>query len=245
MLLDGTRVGRAWRGWHRRIVDDRSYKNFRVPGRRRIDVLRASVGFRSSRGPSAGTCKVEMQPPTRGFIHEVLAGEKGPRRDVVLLNAGASLFVGGEAASVARASNGPPRRSISVPRTKLEVMVAASHAGPNDALMGRSRHTEANRAEAAMTSTVTARTCLPQSLRQRGVGSTCGRACPARWGGASSRRASNLDRALQGRRCRDRRVNVIAECKRRSPSRGVLRADYDPAAIARRYEPAEPPRSPC
>jgi indole-3-glycerol phosphate synthase len=31
------------------------------------------------------------------------------------------------------------------------------------------------------------------------------------------------------------RLNVIAECKRRSPSRGVLRADYDPAAIALRY----------
>ena len=29
---------------------------------------------------------------------------------------------------------------------------------------------------------------------------------------------------------------VIAECKRRSPSRGVLRADYDPVAIARGYE---------
>ncbi len=33
-------------------------------------------------------------------------------------------------------------------------------------------------------------------------------------------------------------VNVIAECKRRSPSRGVLRADYDPVAIARGYEAA-------
>lgn len=31
------------------------------------------------------------------------------------------------------------------------------------------------------------------------------------------------------------RVNVIAECKRRSPSRGVLRAEYDPPAIARGY----------
>ncbi|MES1254119.1 MAG: indole-3-glycerol phosphate synthase TrpC [Acidobacteriota bacterium] len=31
---------------------------------------------------------------------------------------------------------------------------------------------------------------------------------------------------------------VIAECKRRSPSRGVLRRDYDPAAIARSYERA-------
>jgi len=34
------------------------------------------------------------------------------------------------------------------------------------------------------------------------------------------------------------RVNVIAECKRRSPSRGVLRADYDPVAIARSYADA-------
>jgi indole-3-glycerol phosphate synthase len=34
------------------------------------------------------------------------------------------------------------------------------------------------------------------------------------------------------------RVNVIAECKRRSPSRGVLRRDYAPAAIASSYERA-------
>ena len=33
-------------------------------------------------------------------------------------------------------------------------------------------------------------------------------------------------------------VRVIAECKRRSPSRGILRADYDPAAIARGYAEA-------
>jgi len=34
------------------------------------------------------------------------------------------------------------------------------------------------------------------------------------------------------------RVNVIAECKRRSPSRGVLRRAYDPAAIACGYAAA-------
>ena len=32
------------------------------------------------------------------------------------------------------------------------------------------------------------------------------------------------------------RVNVIAECKRRSPSKGVLAADYDPVRSARAYE---------
>jgi indole-3-glycerol phosphate synthase len=34
------------------------------------------------------------------------------------------------------------------------------------------------------------------------------------------------------------RVNVIAECKRRSPSRDVLRADYNPVEVARTYEQA-------
>jgi len=32
------------------------------------------------------------------------------------------------------------------------------------------------------------------------------------------------------------RINVIAECKRRSPSKGVLAADYDPVCIAASYE---------
>jgi indole-3-glycerol phosphate synthase len=31
------------------------------------------------------------------------------------------------------------------------------------------------------------------------------------------------------------RINVIAECKRRSPSRGILRPAYDPVALARGY----------
>ena len=63
------------------------------------------------------------------IISAVIAGEKGPRRDVVLLNAGASLFVGGAAASV---REGIERASQAIDsgaaRTKLDAMIAASRA---------------------------------------------------------------------------------------------------------------------
>jgi len=57
------------------------------------------------------------------------------------------------------------------------------------------------------------------------------RAAVARRADAVQRGARRLLTALS----RSERVNVIAECKRRSPSRGVLRADYDPVSIARSY----------
>ncbi len=57
---------------------------------------------------------------------------------------------------------------------------------------------------------------------------------PVSPGGTLDARGGRLLAAL----ARRDRVNVIAECKRRSPSRGVLRADYEPAAIARGYEEA-------
>ena len=45
-------------------------------------------------------------------------------------------------------------------------------------------------------------------------------------------RGSAFERALQA----GTSARVIAECKRRSPSRGVLAEQYDPVAIARQYE---------
>jgi indole-3-glycerol phosphate synthase len=56
-------------------------------------------------------------------------------------------------------------------------------------------------------------------------------------GTSASTPAAREGRFLEAIGRRDR-LNVIAECKRRSPSRGVLRADYDPAAIARDYAAA-------
>ena len=49
---------------------------------------------------------------------------------------------------------------------------------------------------------------------------------------AASPDGARFARAL----AREGRVNVIAECKRRSPSRGVLAAAYDPVALATQYE---------
>ena len=55
------------------------------------------------------------------------------------------------------------------------------------------------------------------------------------------RRASQVETRPGGfRRALEQQgsINVIAECKRRSPSRGVLRADYDPVEIALGYQQA-------
>jgi indole-3-glycerol phosphate synthase len=59
--------------------------------------------------------------------------------------------------------------------------------------------------------------------------------------GALARRADQAaprPGAFRNALCRADRVNIIAECKRRSPSRGVLRRDYLPATIAGGYEAA-------
>jgi indole-3-glycerol phosphate synthase len=45
-------------------------------------------------------------------------------------------------------------------------------------------------------------------------------------------------RDFAGALCRPGRINVIAELKKASPSAGLLRADFDPASLARGYEAA-------
>jgi anthranilate phosphoribosyltransferase len=63
------------------------------------------------------------------IVRAVIAGEQGPRRDVVLLNAGASLFVGAKASSVREGITLAAEAIDSgAARTKLNEMIAASKA---------------------------------------------------------------------------------------------------------------------
>ena len=62
------------------------------------------------------------------ILREIFAGEKGPRRDVVVLNAAVALFIGGKAASVAegiaRAAHAIDSGAV---RATLDAMIVASH----------------------------------------------------------------------------------------------------------------------
>jgi anthranilate phosphoribosyltransferase len=82
------------------------------------------------------------------IVREILAGETGPRRDVVLLNAGASLFVGGKAASVrdgiARAAEAIDSGAA---RAKLDSMISASRQSEAPAEDRKAIHAAPRRAD--------------------------------------------------------------------------------------------------
>ena len=84
--------------------------------------------FGIAEGRRAAICRAATPPPTPRSFATCSREQKGPRRDVVLLNAGASLFVGGKAGVGARrhrARRG--RRSIRARRARtLDAMIAAS-----------------------------------------------------------------------------------------------------------------------
>ena len=155
------------------------------------------------------------------IARSVLPAPPGPARDIVLLNAGAALLIAG-ACDV-----GPGRHQEAARR------IDDGDARPpcSTGWWRRRRHDRM--------SGVRAGSARAPSSRPRGAPWRCARS------GEPGRRSSRRPRGREprGHAFRealgsDRSVNVIAECKRRSPSRGVLRRDYDPAAIAPQYAAA-------
>ncbi len=162
------------------------------------------------------------------IVRRVLEGQAGAPRDAVVLNAGAALFV---ADRVAVGARGHWRGGIG-DRLRRRAGDARDHgAGVEGRGCGMS---------------------APDLLRDDRRGdaadhrdAACAGAGRRRWNGVRWRASSRGDR-FEAALGMAGRVNVIAECKRRSPSRGVLAAHYDP--VVDRHDstkPAVPRRSRC
>ena len=79
--------------------------------------------------------RVDSPEESRAMLLRVLDDRPGPARDIVLLNAGAALYVAGVAASIAEGVE-RARQAVATgaARAKLQAYVAATHASPDPAV---------------------------------------------------------------------------------------------------------------
>jgi anthranilate phosphoribosyltransferase len=92
-----------------------------------IAINPASLGFPP---PLRGALRGGTAAENAGLVHSLLAGESGARRDIVLINAGAAIWVAGAAEDLEGGIE-LARRSIDsgAARERLEMLIAASNAG--------------------------------------------------------------------------------------------------------------------
>jgi anthranilate phosphoribosyltransferase len=147
-------------------------------------------------------------------LTRLLAGELGAYRDIVCLNAGGALVVAGKAASL-REGVELAQRAIDDGRARatLAKLVAASNADTAGVLdkIAAYKRKEIEGAQAA--------------VPLRDVEALAKRTPPVRPFAAALRRVLE-----QGR------FALIAEIKKASPSKGVIRQHFEPASLARAYE---------
>ena len=103
------RLGGARRRRPRRALDDGLHEGVGVPGRRGEHVLRAPVRRRAAEGAGRRRWRAATRRPMRTSCAPCWRARRGPARDVVLLNAGAALFVAGRAARLRRRPGGGGR----------------------------------------------------------------------------------------------------------------------------------------
>ena len=109
------RLGRARRRRPRRAVDHRLLPRCPSATARSCAPSTCTRPMSACRRRRCRRCSAATPPTTPRIIRGVLAGQVGPARDVVLLNAGAALFVAGRAASlrqgIAQRRRGDRRRA--------------------------------------------------------------------------------------------------------------------------------------
>lgn len=179
-----------------------------------------------------------------GMIIEIFAGTHGPGRDIVAMNAGAAIYAAGLASSL----EAGVERALAVidsgaARIKLNALVKWSRAVGNSAVGQEPVANAAERSEPAIRTRSTAPKDPPDVLRTILLNK-------AEEVARRKSRMSFTDLEAQiadGSRprgfyqaLRDRVVRglpaVIAEIKKASPSKGVIRENFQPIQIARSYE---------
>src|SRR5262245_18151202 len=218
------RVGRARRRWHRRADHDGLHQSVGVPGRNREHLLRPSDRCRPAEGAAerAGRrrCAHEREDPR---VHPRRSARPGARRRVAQCRSSAVRRGRGGVGRERHCDGVAGDRSRGCETHAREARVGVDRRGIR--LRGWSMTVTADLLE-----TIVAATRRIVEVRQQ-------REPRAELEARASARTPRpgIFAAALGR---GDRINVIAECKRRSPSKGVLRADYDPVAIATGYAAA-------